>query len=65
MIDEGEILTPDEAAKLLRLHRRTVYALIRRGEIPAFRLGARGKWRLRRSDLLSLSKKQEGEWQTK
>lgn len=33
--------TVDEAADLLGIHRQTLYAAIRRGEIPAVRIGRR------------------------
>lgn len=35
------VLTVDEAAALLGLHRQTLRAAIDRGEVPAFRLGRR------------------------
>lgn len=34
-----EILTPDEAAKLLRVPVSTVYALARQGQLPGFKVG--------------------------
>ncbi len=37
------ILTIRQAAALLRCHTSTLYRLVKRGEIPAFRLG--GSWR--------------------
>ncbi|WP_029046414.1 helix-turn-helix domain-containing protein [Cupriavidus sp. amp6] len=46
---EGEILTLDEVAAYLKTGKRTVYRLVQRGEIPAFKLG--GTWRFRRSEL--------------
>lgn len=35
-------VTPDEAAKRLRVSRATVYRLVAEGELPAFRAGKRG-----------------------
>lgn len=41
IIDDQEIMTVDETAKRLRLSRSSVYEGIRRGEIPAIRVGRR------------------------
>jgi excisionase family DNA binding protein len=41
------VLTVDEAAATLRCSRATLYSLIRRRELRAFRLGPRGSLRLR------------------
>ena len=46
-----ELLTPDEVADVLRARRALVMGLISRGELKAFRLGARGQWRIRAEDL--------------
>ena len=43
------IMTPKEAAKYLQLHLITVYRLIKKGELPGFRVG--GQWRFKK-DLL-------------
>lgn len=37
--DLPPILTVEEAAALLRLKRSTAYELVRRGQIPSFRVG--------------------------
>jgi excisionase family DNA binding protein len=34
-----EVLTLEQVAKLLRLHRSTVYRMVKRGEIPALKVG--------------------------
>lgn len=36
---ESELATPDEVAQDLRVDRRTVLAAVRRGEIPAVKVG--------------------------
>jgi len=41
-----ETLTPNEVAKVLRLHPFTVTRLAREGKLPAFKVG--GVWRFRR-----------------
>lgn len=45
----GQIMLPREAAKYLGIHIITLYRLIKKGEIPAFKIG--GQWRLKK-DLL-------------
>ncbi len=44
-----EILTVPEVAALLKVADKTVYTMVQRGELPAFKV--RGQWRLRRADL--------------
>ncbi len=44
-----EFLTTDEVLGYLRVNARTVYRLIRTGELPAVRVGR--QWRIRRRDL--------------
>lgn len=44
-----QIMTPKEAAKYLGLHLITIYRLIKKGELPGFRVG--GQWRFKK-DLL-------------
>lgn len=43
------ILTTEEVLGYLRVTPRTIYRLIRTGELPALRIGR--QWRFRRSDL--------------
>jgi excisionase family DNA binding protein len=44
-----QIMRPKEAAKYLGLHLITVYRLIKKGELPGFKVG--GQWRFKK-DLL-------------
>lgn len=44
-----QIMTPKEAAKYLGLHIITIYRLIKKGELPGFKVG--GQWRFKK-DLL-------------
>ena len=53
---DSEFLAPKEVAAELRCHQDLVYKLIRGGELPAYRVG--GLWRVKRSDLEALRKKQ-------
>ena len=43
------IMTPREAARYLGLHLVTIYRLIKKGELPGFKIG--GQWRFKK-DLL-------------
>ena len=42
----NEVLTRGEVADFLKIHRSTVYRLVKRGELPAFRVGT--DWRFNR-----------------
>lgn len=46
----GELLTVDEVAAVLRMHRDTVVRLITSGSLPAYRVGQR-RWRIERDAL--------------
>jgi excisionase family DNA binding protein len=47
-----EVLTLNEAAALFRISRRTLFRMIERKEIPAFKIG--GQWRFKRDYLLRI-----------
>lgn len=49
---EMDLIETEEACRLLRVHRNTLYSLIRSGDIPAFRLVRGGRWRFNRSELV-------------
>jgi excisionase family DNA binding protein len=44
-----ELMTTSEVLRYLRVTPRTVYRLIREGDLPAVRMG--GRWRFRRVDI--------------
>lgn len=46
---ELDLLTPAEVLSCLRVNVRTVYRLMRTGELPAVRVGR--QWRIRKADL--------------
>lgn len=46
-----QLLTLDEVAGMLRIHRLSTLALFKSGELKASKIGARGVWRVRKSDL--------------
>lgn len=50
----NEVLTVAEVAAFLRVNRSTVYKLIRRGELPAFKVGS--DWRFNRVQIEELFK---------
>ena len=47
-----EVLTPDEAAHLLKVSKKTLLRHARDGRVPGVKLGR--VWRFRRSELLDL-----------
>lgn len=44
-----EVLTPKEAAEYLSVHVRTIYRLVKKGEIPGRKVG--GSWRFKKDAL--------------
>jgi excisionase family DNA binding protein len=50
-VDEPRFLTLEQVAKELSTSEAQIYALVRRGELAAIRLGGRGQWRVERSKL--------------
>jgi excisionase family DNA binding protein len=44
-----DILTPEEAARYLRVHSQTVYRRLRAGKLPGAKVG--DQWRIRKADL--------------
>jgi len=43
------VLTVAEVAEILRVHSTTIYRLVKRGDLPGFKLG--GNWRINRASL--------------
>lgn len=58
-LDLPAILKPTEVAEFLCIHKNTVYKLICRGDLPAFRVGK--SWRIQRNDLFHLLEGSEPE----
>ena len=48
-MSEHALLTPEEAARYLRVTERTVYRLLRCGDCPGVKIGR--QWRIRKTDL--------------
>jgi excisionase family DNA binding protein len=49
----GRFLTVADTAEVLSISTAQAYALVRSGELPAIRVGARGNWRVERTVLES------------
>jgi excisionase family DNA binding protein len=49
MKDEDKVLTVTEVAEYLHVHPSTIYRLLRKREIPAFRVGS--DWRFNRESI--------------
>lgn len=47
----ARFLTLEQVAEELNTSAAQIYALVRRGELPAIRLGGRGQWRVERRRL--------------
>ncbi len=48
---QPRFLTLDQVAEELSTTTAQIYALVRRGELPAIKLGGRGQWRIERTRL--------------
>jgi excisionase family DNA binding protein len=53
MTTTPRFLTLADVAEILNTSSAQVYALVRRGELPAIKLGGRGQWRVETSQLES------------
>ena len=51
MPDEPRFLTLSDVAEVLNASSAQVYALVRRGDLPAIKIGGRGQWRVERTEL--------------
>ncbi|MGH3357882.1 MAG: helix-turn-helix domain-containing protein [Nocardioidaceae bacterium] len=49
--DAQRFLTLADVAEILNISDRQTYALVRRGELPAIRIGGRGQWRVEAAEL--------------
>lgn len=50
-MSDPRFLTLADVAEVLATSSAQVYALVRRGELPAIKIGGRGQWRVERSEL--------------
>jgi excisionase family DNA binding protein len=56
-----EWYTVDEAANYLRVSKRTIYLLIREGQLESYRVGKRGHRRFKREDLDQAMRKESNQ----
>ena len=54
---ELQAMTPDDVARRLKVTRLTIYRLLKRGEITAFKVG--DQWRIDEEDLKAYIKKKK------
>ena len=52
---DPRFLTLADVAEILATSSAQVYALVRRGDLPAIKIGGRGQWRVERSQLEAFS----------
>jgi excisionase family DNA binding protein len=50
MVADHEVLTLNEVCQMLRVHKITLYKMVKAGKIPAFRIGS--DWRFRQDAIL-------------
>lgn len=50
----SDVLKIGEAAQILRISKLTVKRMIKRGDLPAYRINSRGDWRIQKADVLKL-----------
>jgi len=55
--EDDEILTVGQVSKLLKLHQRTIYKLVRNGTIPGRRVGK--SWRFLKSEIIKWFEKKD------
>lgn len=53
MAGSPRFLTLADVAEVLNTSQAQVYALVRRGELPAIKIGGRGQWRVEATELES------------
>jgi excisionase family DNA binding protein len=53
MAPTSRFLTLADVAEILSTSSAQVYALVRRGDLPAIKIGGRGQWRVEASELES------------
>jgi excisionase family DNA binding protein len=51
MVDEPRFLTLTDVAEVLNTSSAQIYALVRRGDLPAIKIGGRGQWRVEKTVL--------------
>ena len=54
--DSSQIMTVEEVADFLKLSKITIYKLVKKGQLPGFRVG--NSWRFRKDKILDIISKQ-------
>ncbi len=54
--DSAQIMTVEEVAEFLKLSKITIYKLVKKGQLPGFRVG--NSWRFRKDKILDIISKQ-------
>ncbi|HZG99015.1 MAG TPA: helix-turn-helix domain-containing protein [Nocardioidaceae bacterium] len=49
--EESRFMSLTDVAEVLSISATQAYALVRRGELPAIKIGGRGQWRVERAEL--------------
>ena len=55
--DSSQIMTVEEVAEFLKLSKITVYKLVKKGQVPGFRVG--NSWRFRKEDIVDIISRQK------
>lgn len=50
--DDAQIMTVEEVAEFLKLSKITIYKLVKKGQLPGFRVG--NSWRFRKDKILEI-----------
>jgi excisionase family DNA binding protein len=58
-VAEHHVLTLEEVAELLRVHPSTIYRLLNKGDLPAFKVGS--DWRFNQESIEQWLKRQESQ----
>jgi excisionase family DNA binding protein len=59
VVNDDPVMTAEDCAHYLRVHRTTIYRLLKHHGLPAFKIGS--DWRFRKSQVDAWVSKQQGE----
>lgn len=57
MHSEAKVITVGELAEYLRVHRSTVYRLLKKGQLPGFRIGSDWRFNVEAIDLWQMQRR--------
>ena len=55
--DDSQIMTVEEVADFLKLSKITIYKLVKKGQLPGFRVG--NSWRFRKDKIFEIISRQD------